>query len=377
MKKPKILIIGAGLSGLAFAQGLKKNGFEPVIFERDENALSRAQGYRITIRSLGESALSELLHPKRLARLPLARVADVGNGFIGANEKMEVLFQFPLGQDAAVQYLRTELRKLLLEDLDVRWNKRLIGIEEKNHQVIAHFDDGSSFVGDFLAGCDGGSSIVREFLAKNTKTPEVVDFNRVVFGGQIDRTEEWDKLLPLNKAGLVRFMGPTHSLGVCFSERADRTPTVFWALSEDLQDKKDAASLGGEKILEHCQKLMTHGWHENLKRLVDETPADAIFTPWFIRTTKYPTLSLPLLSSGRITLLGDAAHAMPPDLGMGGNNCLEDARILTSLMAGSSTIDWPTITKSYEQQMFERAKIAVSDSEKAGERFRSMGLKTN
>jgi len=51
--KNKILIIGAGLGGLALAQGLVKAGFHATVFERDESPASRPQGYRISIRSLG------------------------------------------------------------------------------------------------------------------------------------------------------------------------------------------------------------------------------------------------------------------------------------------------------------------------------------
>ena len=57
----KILIIGAGLGGLALAQGLVKSGFNVTVFERDESPTSRSQGYRISIRSMGMNALSELL----------------------------------------------------------------------------------------------------------------------------------------------------------------------------------------------------------------------------------------------------------------------------------------------------------------------------
>src|SRR3990170_8144794 len=112
-----ILIIGAGLGGLALAQGLIKAGFKVTVFERDENPTSRPQGYRISIRSLGMNALKALLSPKQMSCLPLAKVADVGDGFTCANEKMEPFFSVPQGQDAAVQFLRSELKSLLQEGI--------------------------------------------------------------------------------------------------------------------------------------------------------------------------------------------------------------------------------------------------------------------
>lgn len=112
----RILIIGAGLGGLALAQGLIRTGFNVTVFERDEGSISRAQGYRISIRSRGMNALAAILTPEKMSRLSAAaKVTDVGDGFICANEKMEPFLTTPLGQDAAVQFLRSELRKLLQE----------------------------------------------------------------------------------------------------------------------------------------------------------------------------------------------------------------------------------------------------------------------
>ncbi len=383
----KILIIGAGLGGLALAQGLVKAGFQTTVFERDESPTSRTQGYRISIRSLGMHALAALLTPEKMGRLSMAKVADVGDGFTCANEKMEPFFSVPQGQDAAAQFLRSELRALLQEGIDIQWNKRLVMFEDNGDQVVAHFEDGSYAAGDLLVGCDGGGSIVRELLPsiygdRLGSIPKVIDSNRAILGGQIDRTSEWNMLLPLNKTGLVRFVGPhAHSLGVCFSERADRSPTVFWALSEEIEDLEapwyplDQGLECRQRILDHCKQLMRNElWHENLKKLVYDTPVKVIMAPWLLRTTQFPDSDqYPMVPSGRVTLIGDAAHAMPPDRGLGGNNVLEDARLLSALLTSSpKPIDWPKLIEKYEREMFTRARIAVQESESAAEYFRNL-----
>ncbi len=386
-QNPSILIIGAGLGGLALAQGLLNAGFNVTVFERDQSPSSRAQGYRISIRSLGMAALTALLTPDKMGRLAKAKIADVGDGFTCANEKMEPLLRIPLGQDAAVQLLRSELRSLLQEGINIQWNKRLARFEDKGNQVIAHFEDGSYAAGDLLVGCDGGASTVRELLPSMYgndlgSVPKIVDIHRAILGGQIDRTPEWDKLLPLNKTGLVRYVGPhSHSLGVCFSERVDRSPTVFWALSEEIENAKapwyqlDQGLEYRKRILDHCKQVMgSEPWHENLKKLVYDTPAEAMMAPWLLRTTQFPDSNqFPMVPSGRVTLLGDAAHAMPPDRGLGGNNVLEDARLLSTLLASSpKPINWARLTAEFERQMFTRAKIAVQESNSAADAFRNI-----
>lgn len=383
----RILIIGAGLGGLALAQGLVRSGFTVSVFERDESPISRPQGYRISIRSLGMKALAAILPSEKMERLSAAKVNDVGDGFTCANEKMEPFFNIPQGQDAAVQFLRSELRSLLQEGINIEWNKRLVKFEDKNDEVIAHFEDGSYSTGMLLVGCDGGGSIIRELLPSVYgnhlgSIPKIVDSNRAILGGQIDRTPEWDYLLPLNKTGLVRFLGPhSHSMGVCFSERSDRSPTVFWAFSEEIENHNapwyqfDQGLECRKRILDHCKHLMDNEpWHENLKKLVDATPVDEIMAPWLTRTTKFPDSNqFPIASTGRVTLLGDAAHAMPPEKGLGGNNVLEDARLLSTLLASSTKpIDWPTLIEKYEREMFRRAKVAVQESENAAQYFRNL-----
>lgn len=376
MRNEKILIIGAGLGGLALANGLVQAGFNVTVFERDESPISRTQGYRISIRSLGICALNALLLPEKMSRLSLAKVKDVGDGFTLANENMEPIFSIPIGQDAAHQFLRSGLRNLLSEGINIQWGKSLIKFEDNGNQVIAYFEDGSSVVGDLLVGCDGGGSIVRELLPsiyrdKLGSVPKVVDSNRIVLGGHIDRTPEWEKLLPLNKKGIVRFQGEySHCIGVCFSERADRSPTVFWAFSQEREDFENPL-----QILDRCKQLMRNeSWHENLKKLIYDTPVEAIMVPWLIRTTKFPDSDqFPLVPTGRVTLLGDAAHAMPSDRALGGNNALEDARLLSTLLADSrEPIEWPKLIEKYEKEMFVRAKIAVRESENAAIYFQNI-----
>lgn len=383
----RILIIGAGIGGLALAQGLVKAGFDVTVFERDASSTSRAQGYRISIRSLGMNALIALLPPEKMHHLSMAKVADVGNGFTCANEKMEPFFSIPQGQDAAVQFLRSELRSVLQEGINIEWNKRLVMFEDNGDQVMAHFEDGSYAVGGLLVGCDGGASTVKRLLPSvygNSlgSIPKIIDMNRAVLAGQIDRTPEWDILLPLNKNGLVRFVeANSHSLGVCFSERADRSPSVFWALSEDIDDHNTCWYMIDQKvdwrshILDHCKQLMKkESWHDNLKKLVHDTPVEAIMAPWFLRTTQFPDINqFPLIPTGRVTFVGDSIHAMPPDKGLGGNNVLEDARLLSILLATSPRpINSSKLIGEYESKMFARARIAVQESENAAQYFRNL-----
>lgn len=335
---------------------------------------------------MGIQALTALLTPEKMSRLSAAKVSDVGSGFVCADEKMEPFFSVQ-GQEVGAQFLRSELRSFLQEGVDIEWNKRFVMFEDNGDHVTAHFEDGSSFNGEVLVGCDGGASSVRKLLPLVYKEglgsiPKVIDSNQAVLGAQIDRTSEWEMLLPLNKTGFVRFLGiGSHDIGVCFSERPDRTPTILWVFLEQIKDRKrswyqlDQGLECRKYILDHCKQMMNNEpWHENLKKLVNNTPAEAILAPWLIQTTQFPDSEhFPMVPTGRVTLVGDSAHAMSNARGLGGNNVLEDARLLSTLIASSSKpIDWPQLMEKYEREMFSRAKIAVLESENAAEYYRNL-----
>lgn len=129
------------------------------------------------------------------------------------------------------------------EGVNIQWNRRLVMLEDDGNQVIAHFEDGQSASGDLLIGCDEARSIIIELLPSvygNSvgSISKVIDHNRAILGGQIDRTPEQDALLPLNKTRMVRFVGPNlHSIGVCFSERAGRSLTFYRVVVEEIEDR--------------------------------------------------------------------------------------------------------------------------------------------
>ncbi|KAG0328334.1 hypothetical protein BG000_000521 [Podila horticola] len=79
-----ILIIGAGLGGLALAQGLKKAGISFRVFERDISADFRPQGYRVRINPFGGAALKETLDD-RLFELFEKTCAEIRMGMTGMN----------------------------------------------------------------------------------------------------------------------------------------------------------------------------------------------------------------------------------------------------------------------------------------------------
>ncbi len=376
----RIAIVGAGLGGLALAQGLSGGDHQVTVYERDSSASSRAQGYRISLNDMGVGALQAVLREQDYARLAAVHVRDVAQEFSFASAGMRRLLTFA-GDAGAITCRRGGLRDLLAERIDIRWGKRLAGVHENGDAgaVELRFSDGTTADADLVVGADGVGSSVREAMAGMgaRALPTTTPLGITSVGGHVDRTPERDAAFPLNHRGAVHYLGPAgHSLFVSFCERGDGSATVLWALSwrEQLGDddrarqwRSLATSVHGMSQLRTTAiaHMRDEGWHPVLRGLVTDTPASAMVEPLMFRTAVLPRAQSPWLTSARATLLGDAAHAMAPYRGLGGNNALADAHLLAAGLRDASA-DRPgslrEVVAAYESAMLTRARRAVEDS---------------
>jgi len=186
--KPKVALIGAGLTGLLAAHGLikvdgsldswkaqlltggRQNGFDVAVFEREASLEARRRDWSILVhwampilaKLLPEAVLADL--PKAVCNPHLNFDAEVEslpvvNGVTGAP-----LFKSPT--PGARRVTRQKLRRLLAETLsvEINWGKALDGLTVTRDSVELRFQDGETFVADYVLGTDGASSKVRELL---------------------------------------------------------------------------------------------------------------------------------------------------------------------------------------------------------------------
>jgi len=369
--KPSIIIVGAGLGGLALATGLTQAGFPVTILERDAAPDARPQGYRISLNPTGTDALRDLLPPARFAALDEVGVAAVGEAFTFATAGMRPLLRFRPERGART-VRRAALRRHLAHGLSVRWGARLTGAHEVPSGVRARLADGTVLHADLLVGADGANSVVREALrAAGAPVPPVADLGIESIGGHLDRDVDWDAALPLNTDGAVQYFGPAGwSLFVSFCERDDRSPTVLWALSHRAAapGTQATAALATEALASARAALALDGWHPVLRRLVEQTEESATIPTLTLRLARLNARHERTWSAnGRVTLLGDAAHLMPPQRGLGGNTAFADARSLVAALR--ATADVPAAVAAYEREMVPRARRAVAESEESAQMF--------
>jgi salicylate hydroxylase len=112
-----------------------------------------------------------------------------------------------------------------------------------------------------------------------------------------------------------------------------------------------------------------HGWHEDIQTMIRASP----------RLLKWALMQrdpIPAWTQGRISLLGDAAHATLPFLAQGAVHSIEDGMVLARCLEGASPDDVPAALKRYETARIERTSRMVRGATANTERFHSRELAT-
>ena len=349
----KVVVIGAGLAGLALAHRLLEAGVDVQVFERDGAVEARFQGYRIGFGPDGLNALYGAV-PARLHPL-LEAVSGLveGTGRV-VDPQLTVLGEKERDDDEGRMYDRNVLRHLLIAGLEqhLRFDMKLDRYEElADGRVRAHFADGTAVDADVLVGADGmGSTIRRQLL------PEIGVHDLPVYGA-IGRTPiagfehlvpGWSTMVTTKEVqlmlGLMVFQRPPVQAAAELAPdvKLPDTPSyIRWVLL--LPDAPKTLDL--QPVLD-----LTADWHPDLRALIERADTlnsgvsplkegDAI-EPW-------PTQA--------VTLLGDSGHPAPPG-GLGANLAMIDAEVLADkLIAVQGGADKLAALADYERQMCENA----------------------
>ncbi|MFC4115983.1 FAD-dependent oxidoreductase [Nonomuraea zeae] len=376
MDDTHILVMGGGLAGLCLAQGLRQAGLRVTLYERDPSAAHRPQGYRISLKDTGAQALRACL-PDHLFDLAVATSIRPANRMIFMETDLRPKFakDIPYARPGVtgLGVNRLTLREILMTGLagSVRF-----GMDYRRYEplagggVRAHFAGGQSADGDLLVGADGAGSRVRAQLLPGAvvdelgwalygKTwitpellaatpPELVDsFNRVSApGGTAIAIATCRPLTPVPEA-VAR-----HAPGAQVTD----VPGYFsWTMTVPgpRPDGAPPAELHG------LARQTVRGWHEGVRRIVDEADPEATFV---LRT--HSARRVAAWDEPAVTLIGDAVHSMSPGRGEGANIGLRDARLLSELLAGAAAGGRPLATakSAYERRMLDYAFAAVEAS---------------
>lgn len=392
MSQKPILIIGAGLAGLSLGQALKQASIPFRIFERDQAAFFRAQGYRIRIDQRGGDALQRLLpaHLFRRFEASCAHVIPGGHRFDTVNLDKLTGGNMPPQIGNAWNADRTVLRNLLLTGLEncIDFDKNIESYDFSHDGVIVNFADGSKVSGSLLIGADGVRSHIRRQMLPNSITLDTE--GRAVFGKTLINSETFNTVPPDFKDGICMAIPPSEPRMKLFCDAmifnrdsdsdsdSDLYPPlnlpqdyIYWVLvfhkscTDTLKPDTKLLSLSPSESAKLADTL-TATWHDSIRAIITQQTPEAASTLQFL-------MAKPPLDSWtpdtRVTLMGDAAHPMPPVGGTGANVAFQDAAdLFDAIKAGFSLED----CARYEFKMRERSSHALVQSAGGAGRFFGM-----
>ncbi|KAE9402941.1 FAD/NAD-P-binding domain-containing protein [Gymnopus androsaceus JB14] len=349
----KVAIVGGGMCGLMCAVGLRRAGIAVEIFESTISFQEIGAGI-----GLGPNALRALKSLGLLDSL-IARQSERGalssfqfrSGLAGR----EFTYDYPCASDDVGITIH---RYSMSFCLDQYWFtnitglhfilKRCVSVSANTESSIytIGFADGTSHEADLIIGADGIKSTVRESVIKSDHLYPVYT-GTTAYRSLIKRES-------LNKAGFkthlerpICFLG-AHKYLITYPIKAGELINVVVYVT-DAKEEEDLVSQFQE-------------WNEDVKAIIH----------CIDQTSKWPLYELnpPLRTyiSGRVALVGDAAHAMLPHLGAGVGQGIEDTYILCELLGNPQTklSNLEDVIKAYDHVRIPRATDVSDRSRHAG-----------
>ena len=342
----QVLIAGGGIGGLVTAIALQREGIPVRVFERVKELEGVGAGISLwanAIRSLQKIGLSDML--EAIGR-PLIRGRILSwQGGILSETPVEALtrrFGTPV-----VAVHRADLQAALLSALGqsvLQTGSACTGFQEDDTEIRIRLADGQEVSGDLLVGADGLHSSIRAQLfgaappnyAGYTAWRGVASITPRQWGEQM-ATETWGQgkrfgLVPLSQGRMYWFA-------------TLNTP-------EGMRDKEGGRKQALLDLFQSC--------HGPVAAVIEATDEAAI-----LRNDIYDRPPLHHWSQGRVTLLGDAAHPMTPNMGQGACQAIEDAVALATCLTTQPTL--ASALEAYEQQRIKRANNLVQQSARLGQ----------
>ncbi len=395
-----IAIIGGGPGGLALAQGLKKNGIDTAVFERDQVRADYVQGFRMRIRQRGIDALQANLPPHLyqafLDTLGLAPTETLilDEGFNRVEDAGQATRE-PEDTHIEKSVSRITLRQILLSGLDgiFQSGKRFERYETlRDDTVVAQFSDGTAVRANLLVGADGAGSAVRRQLlpdlgsidtgvrrlagkialdaaARHGISPLLTEFNtniRPRDGRGLMITSHRVDPSAYARHDFIDGEDPGHADIPAF-HFDNSTSYTWWNTAYDTDELGSDGvleRLDGAALIETLLRRIGH-WDERILKLIRHSdPSTVAFLK--VKSSTPGTV----WQTGPVTLLGDAIHAMTYFRALGGNTALYDSGLLARELVAARRQGKPqrAAVNDYENAMRDHGYEAVRSSLSAMQR---------
>ncbi|MDV6169179.1 NAD(P)/FAD-dependent oxidoreductase [Flavobacterium sp. DG1-102-2] len=344
LNSKKVAIIGAGPVGLTMAKLIQQNGVDVTVYERDENAHARVWGGPLDLhKGTGQEAMKKagLMEQYFTLGIPMGRTIT--------NEHADILFSVDTQYDTP-EINRNDLRTILLNSLtkdSIAWNRKCTGLSVSDGKWLLHFENHPDAVADVVIGANGGMSAVRKYV-----TDAQVEYTgSFIIQGEVPQPKtNCPEFFSLCNGNILM----ASKNGITFTANPKNNGALMYGIS--FRKTEDWTCLNYTDANDIANRLcnLFAEWHEVYKHLFKAT------TTFAGLPARKISLDLPWKENRPlpITLIGDAAHIMPPFAGQGVNTGMRDALILCSNLTNEEFENIESAIADYEHQMFTYAREA-------------------
>ena len=349
--RPSIVIVGGGIGGLFLANALIAQGLKVSVYEQAP--------------ALGEVGAGVYITPncvRQLQRVGVGPAVEKWGAKVGNKSHYfhhdgsliaDVQVTDTAGWNATYGMHRADLVDMLAKNLPagvVHTGHRCTGYERRGQTARVTFNNNEAAEGDVVVGADGIHSVLRQYVHPDSRPvfSGTVTYRGVV---AVELVPEWPEeswlmwlgkgkhflVYPVRAGKLINFVG-------------------FVPANEEMKESWSAA--GDPELLRH----EFADWDLKIGYLLGHVQTT-------FRTALFDRDPLPSWTKGRLTLLGDAAHAMLPHLGQGANQSIEDGMALATILANTDRSSVLAGLLLYERLRRERTAKVQSGARENGLRY--------
>jgi len=352
LKDKQVAIIGGGPGGLTLARLLQLKGANVKVYERDKNRDVRVQGatldlhFESGLRAIEAAGLLDAFKANYRPDNDRYRIVDKHATIFYDDHTKESTGDF------GDEWFRPEidrgpLRDILLDSLQadtVVWDSHIVSLKSLGNAWEIIFENGNTAIADIVIGADGANSKIRPIV-----TPIKSFYSGITFltGNIFDSEKNAPTLHRLLKGGKISAMGDSKT--VFLSAKGDGSLDFYIGWKADIDWAKESGIdlKNSNQVLEWFKKEYAD-WDSIWLELFEHEQTH------FIPRALY---SMPLdqhwETQSNITLLGDAAHLLPPN-GEGVNAAMLDALYLSENLTDGKFTDLKSAMADYEKHVFER-----------------------
>ncbi|WET03118.1 NAD(P)/FAD-dependent oxidoreductase [Flavobacterium sp. YJ01] len=381
LENKQIAIIGGGMGGLTLARLLQMQNVNVKVYERDQNKEVRVQGSPLDLHE--DSGLKAIKQADLLNEF-YANVRTNASKARIVNKDFELKFDehsisknnLELKSKESKDSLqdiskprpeidRSELRNILLQSLlpeTIVWNSQFLSMEKENKGWRLHFKNQKSFYADLVIAADGANSKVRSYL--NAEKP-IYSGITMLEGTIYNAKENVPNLFDFSKGGKVLAFGNEQT--IMYGTKGDGS--LMFLLSSKIPENWISESKldfkNNQEVFEWFKEVYQE-WSPKWDELL--LSKELYFIP---RPQYYFPLNQTWETQDNLTMIGDAAHRMPPFAGKGANLAMWDALELSESLTKNQFEDTKSAIAHFEKRMLERAAEATKDTLANGEQLHS------